>query len=128
MGNNEKLPMSSGLLGRSAGMEQAKTLRPRNSCRYIRVNSGDACAALVSRCGISSTDLHRYNSEPNLCSMYVCCSPGQPFKEPTPEPPTPSRDGTCAIHLISDNDTCDKIAKLYGVTIRELEGSNKGKT
>ncbi|KID97061.1 glycoside hydrolase family 18 protein, partial [Metarhizium majus ARSEF 297] len=132
-GNNETLPMSSGLLGRSPGMEQIKTLRPRNTCRYIRVNSGDGCAALVSRCGISSTDLHRYNSKPNLGSSlmpgdYVCCSPGQPYKEPTPEPPTPSRDGTCAVHLISDNDTCDKIAKLYGVTIRKLEIWNKGKT
>ncbi|OAA42196.1 glycoside hydrolase family 18 protein [Metarhizium rileyi] len=131
--SNDTLATSSGLQGRSAGIEQWKALRPRNTCRYIRVNSGDGCATLVSRCGISGINLYRYNPKPNLCSTlmpgdYICCSPGEPYKKPTPTRPKPNRDGTCAIHLIRDNDTCDKIAKLHGLTIRQLESWNKGKT
>jgi hypothetical protein len=42
--------------------------------------------------------------------------------------PQPSADGTCATHLIADGDTCDKLSKVYGVSISDLEKWNKGKT
>lgn len=42
--------------------------------------------------------------------------------------PAPNADGTCATHLIQNTDTCDKLAKQYGVTVEDLEKWNKGKT
>jgi hypothetical protein len=42
--------------------------------------------------------------------------------------PKPDPDGTCATHLIVDMDTCDKLAKQYGVTVSDIEKWNKGKT
>ena len=42
--------------------------------------------------------------------------------------PNPDPDGTCATHLIMDMDTCDNLAKQYGVTVTDIENWNKGKT
>ncbi|KAL1959295.1 hypothetical protein VTO42DRAFT_2482 [Malbranchea cinnamomea] len=59
---------------------------------------------------------------------YVCCSAGDPYTEPKPEPPKPNPDGPCATHLIKNGDTCAALAKLYGVTEDDLEDWNRGKT
>ncbi|KHO00990.1 glycoside hydrolase family 18 protein [Metarhizium album ARSEF 1941] len=112
--------------------KQGKTLGRRATCRHVRVVSGDGCAALVSRCGISTAEFSKYNPRPNLCSSlmpgdHVCCSPGEAYTEPKPEPPKANSDGTCAVHLIHDSDTCDKIARKHGVTVADLEKWNKGK-
>jgi hypothetical protein len=53
----------------------------RALCRDIQVVSGDSCASLASRCGISGYDFERFNPKTNLCStlmpkQYVCCSAG----------------------------------------------------
>jgi hypothetical protein len=42
--------------------------------------------------------------------------------------PNPDPDGTCATHLIVDMDTCDKLAKQYGITVSDIEKWNKEKT
>ncbi|KAM7210947.1 carbohydrate-binding module family 24 protein [Rhypophila decipiens] len=42
--------------------------------------------------------------------------------------PKPGSDGVCATYLIKDNDTCDKLAKQFGVTVNDIEKWNKGKT
>jgi hypothetical protein len=44
------------------------------------------------------------------------------------EAPKAAADGTCATHLIVNDDTCDKLAKAYGVTVSDIEKWNKGKT
>jgi hypothetical protein len=103
------------------------------TCRYIRVESGNGCAQLVTRCGISANDLTKFNPNPTLCSSlvpgdYICCSAGEPYAEPKPVSPKPSADGTCATHLIVSGDTCKDLAKRYGVTIQDLERWNKGRT
>ncbi|PVH83223.1 carbohydrate-binding module family 24 protein [Cadophora sp. DSE1049] len=108
-------------------------LHQRATCRYIQVASSDGCAALISKCGISSADLNKFNPKTNFCSTlmpgdYVCCSAGDPYTPPKPNAPKPNADGTCASYLIHNGDTCDKLAKQFGVTISDLEKFNQGKT
>lgn len=103
------------------------------TCRYIKVNAGDGCASLVSRCGISAQDFTKFNPRKDLCSTlgvgdYVCCSAGDPFTEPKPDPPQPQPDGTCATHVIKAGDSCDSLAKEHGITVQDIENWNKGKT
>jgi hypothetical protein len=91
------------------------------------------CGSLVSRCGISAADFTKYNPKTDLCSTlqvgdYVCCSAGDPHIEPKPVPPKQGGDGICATHLIKNGDSCDALAKQYGVTVADLEKWNKGKT
>jgi hypothetical protein len=78
-------------------------------CRYTKVIPSDSCGALVSRCGISISEFNKFNPKPTLCSTlmpgdYICCSPGDPYTEPKPDPPKQYSDGTCALHLIKNND------------------------
>lgn len=110
--------------------DRTNPLDRRALCRHVQVVSGDGCASLIARCGISGTDFSKYNSNPNLCATlmpgdYVCCSSGQPYTAPKPEP---NADGTCATHLIQNGDTCATLAKQYGVTIADLEKWNKRHT
>lgn len=108
-------------------------MHKRAECRYITVVDGDGCASLVSKCGISSADFTKFNPKTNLCATlqvgdYVCCSAGDPHTDPKPDPPKPGADGTCATHLIVENDSCDKLAKQYGITVDDIEKFNKGRT
>ncbi|KAI6086086.1 glycoside hydrolase family 18 protein [Hypoxylon rubiginosum] len=108
-------------------------LDPRATCRYIQVVSGDGCASLVSKCGISVADFTKYNPKPDLCSTlqpgdYVCCSTGDPYTPPKPTPPSPNADGTCASYIIKNGDSCGALAEKYGLTVDDIEGFNKGKT
>lgn len=53
----------------------------RALCRDIQVVSGDSCASLASRCGISGFNFEKFNPKTNLCStlkpkQYVCCTEG----------------------------------------------------
>ncbi|KAH8901476.1 class V chitinase Chi100 [Thozetella sp. PMI_491] len=105
----------------------------RATCRYIQVVSGDGCGSLAAKCGISGAEFMSYNTKANLCSTlqvddYVCCSAGDPYTPPKPDPPAPNPDGTCATHLIVNGDTCAKLAQTYGLTVDEIESFNKGRT
>lgn len=111
---------------RDAGNPIAK----RDTCRYIQVISGDDCGSLESRCDISDADFTKFNPSPTLCSSlavddYVCCSAGDPYTVPKPQP---GSDGVCATYLIQNNDSCESLAKLYGLTTDDIEGFNQGKT
>lgn len=112
---------------------KASQLIKRATCRYIEVLSGNGCADLVTRCGIPVSDFYKYNPKPNLCGSlmikdYICCSPGDPYTVPKPATPKQNSDGSCASHLIMNGDSCDFLARKYGVTINDLERWNKGKT
>jgi hypothetical protein len=37
---------------------------------------------------------------------YVCCSAGDSYTPPKPDPPQQNPDGTCTSHLIQNTDTC----------------------
>ncbi|CAG8961706.1 hypothetical protein HYFRA_00006246 [Hymenoscyphus fraxineus] len=118
---------------RSELIKNSENLQKRATCSYIKVVSGDGCSSLVSRCKISAADFTKFNPKSNLCSTlqagdYVCCSAGDPYTEPKPDPPKQGANGICATHLIQNGDSCDALAKQYGVTVAELEKWNKGKT
>ena len=128
---NSTLALRNIIRGRSLGASSA--LEKREPCRFLEVGPGDECPVLVPKCGISASDFSKYNPKPNLCSTlqvgdFVCCSPGEPHTKPKPVQPVPSADGICAIHLIVQDDTCDKLSKQYGVSISDLDKWNKGKT
>lgn len=106
----------------SQDSELRSLMTKRDTCRYIKVESGDTCSALASRCGISGDEFTKYNTKPNYCSTlqpgdYACCSAGDPY---TPPKPQPDSNGVCATHLIAQGDTCSSIAAKYGVSVNEI--------
>lgn len=118
---------------RGASMAGQPSLDKRATCRYIKVQSGDGCASLASRCAISGADFTKYNTKKDFCSTlregdYACCSSGTPFTPPKPIAPKPGTDGICATHLIGNGDSCDKLATSNGITVADIEKWNKGKT
>lgn len=67
----------------SSGSLQQKRdlLSSRGECRAQTIQSGDSCAALVTKCGISGADLLKYNPAKGFCSkitpgQHYCCSSG----------------------------------------------------
>jgi hypothetical protein len=83
-----------------------RSVLPRAFCRDMQVIKDDSCGSLASRCGISGSDLNKYNSKTaNLCStlkppQYVCCSEGE-LPDHTPQR---SADGTCFTYEIKADD------------------------
>ncbi|KAK4455203.1 hypothetical protein QBC34DRAFT_465261 [Podospora aff. communis PSN243] len=105
----------------------------RATCRWIEVESGNGCDVLAKRCGISGADFTKYNPKPGLCSGlrpgdFVCCSAGDPYVPPAPPKPSPNADGSCKVHDIVQNDTCDSLAKKYGITVDDIESWNRKRT
>lgn len=103
-----------------------RKLVTRDECRTIKVFSGNGCAKLAERCGISGAKFMQYNDEPDLCStlrvgQHVCCSPGTlPDFSPEPNP-----DGSCATHLVQSGEWCSKIAAANAITVDDIESFNK---
>ncbi|KAJ5173846.1 Peptidoglycan-binding Lysin subgroup [Penicillium coprophilum] len=101
-------------------------LAPRGDCRTVEVISGDGCASLASRCGISGADFDKYNTETSLCSTLkvsqrVCCSAGS---LPNIIPKQQS-DGTCGTYTIQANDNCADLAVHFGITQDDIYELNK---
>jgi hypothetical protein len=98
----------------------------RGDCKVTQVASGDGCATLATKCGISGSDFTKYNSGSNFCAslkpgQWVCCSSGT-----LPDMrPKPNADGSCATYQVVADDYCDKIAAANGLTAKELEDLNK---
>ncbi|KAJ5088699.1 Peptidoglycan-binding Lysin subgroup [Penicillium angulare] len=101
-------------------------LAPRADCRTVEVISGDGCASLASRCGISGADFDKYNTETGLCgnlkvSQRVCCSAGS---LPNIIPKKQS-DGTCGTYTIQANDNCADLAAHFGLTQDKISDLNE---
>ncbi|GJC89486.1 killer toxin subunits alpha/beta [Colletotrichum liriopes] len=101
---------------------------PDGSCRTQKVDEGDDCGKLVTRCGggLTSAQFYQYNTKSNLCAtlqpgQHVCCMPGElpdlRLKQ--------NADGSCSAYKIQDGDFCAKVAAANGLTIDELEKLNK---
>lgn len=97
----------------------------RGNCRALKVNHGEGCPELATRCGISPADFTKYNPGKSLCSslmagQHVCCSAGT-----LPDySPKPNADGTCATYTVQSNDDCDKIAAAKSVTKEDIKKWN----
>lgn len=104
-----------------------RDLHPRAECRYIRVEGGDTCPSLATRCGIGFTALKSFNKGiANFCEVVepgqaVCCSSGTP----PPVGPGPNDDGSCKYHEVQQDEICDTIAAQYGITTADLFDLNK---
>lgn len=91
------------------------------TCNYVQVISGDSCASLVTKCGITSAEFYEYNPSSTLCSTlavgeYVCCSSGS-----LPDyAPQPYANGTCYTYLVQENDSCDDLAATYTITVDDI--------
>ncbi|KAK3500592.1 hypothetical protein B0T13DRAFT_535440 [Neurospora crassa] len=101
-------------------------LQTRAECRTIQVASGDSCAKLATKCGISPSDFTKYNPDSKLCSslmplQYVCCSSGT-LPDFTPQK---NSDGSCASYAVVQDDTCSAIAAAHSLTVDQIESFNK---
>ncbi|KPM40729.1 hypothetical protein AK830_g5807 [Neonectria ditissima] len=98
----------------------------RADCKTTQVVSGDSCASLAKRCGVTTANFNKYNPAANFCSklvvnQYVCCSAGTlPDRRPQPQ-----KDGTCAIYAIKSGDSCYSMAQAYGLTENFIRDVNK---
>ncbi|KAJ7244646.1 glycoside hydrolase superfamily [Mycena haematopus] len=93
------------------------------TCSTITVVSGDSCASLAARCGISAADFTSYNPSPTLCSTLavgqkVCCTAGS-LPMPAQNP-----NGSCASYSVVPGDTCNAIALSNDITVAALETWN----
>lgn len=92
-------------------------LSVRATCKTTTIVANDGCDAVAKRCGISQTDLTRFNPQSNFCKTLVpgqkvCCSSGT---LPDPIPPANS-DGTCKTISVVSGDGCGSLASKCGLT------------
>ncbi|KAJ9318482.1 CAZyme family GH18 [Paecilomyces variotii] len=102
-----------------------RALNERAECSTIQVVSGDSCASLAAKCGISASDFDKYNPSSTLCStlvvgQHVCCSAGT-----LPDyRPQPNANGTCASHYVEPGESCASLAAANDLTNAEIESFN----
>jgi LysM repeat protein len=91
-------------------------------CSSYIVSEGDSCTSIAAKCDITTGLLTTYNKGVD-CAKNVgkpmCCSTGG-----TPVPPR-DVEGVCYKYTIRGEDTCERIAKAYGITIANIEAWNK---
>ena len=118
--------LGSSITSDGAASKQSGTLKSRALCRDIQVISGDGCASLAQKCGISGSDFTKYNSAPNFCAtlmpkQYVCCSAGD-LPDHTPQP---GANGSCFTYKIKQDDGCWAIGDRFGIDAARIEDNNK---
>ncbi|KAK4249246.1 hypothetical protein C7999DRAFT_30299 [Corynascus novoguineensis] len=101
-----------------------RSLSARANCRTVQVLSGEGCAELAVKCGISGADFTKYN--PGIYGslkpkQHVCCSSGSlpDFR------PKPNADGSCFSYKVQNDDNCANLGAEYGLTLEEIESFNK---
>jgi GH18 family chitinase len=105
---------------------QHNTLHRRAECKTVQVESGDSCAALASKCGISPSDFTKYNPGDDFCAklmpkQHACCSSGD-----MPDfSPKQNSDGSCHTYQVKTDDNCDNLAAEYSLTKKDIEGFNE---
>ncbi|KAI0164012.1 hypothetical protein GGR57DRAFT_489709 [Xylariaceae sp. FL1272] len=107
-------------------LTSSRNLFQRGECKTRQVASGDSCASLAEKCGISGSDFMTYNPVPGVCStltpyQYVCCSSGT-LPDYTPKP---NSDGSCATYEIVAGDTCADISTAHNLETNDLESFNE---
>ncbi|KAF6803218.1 glycoside hydrolase family 18 protein [Colletotrichum sojae] len=105
------------------------TLPPGNSDGTYKTRqavSGDDCASLANKCGVSGDDFMTANPKTDLCfslaeGQHVCCSQG---KLPDLRPKEDA-DGYCAVYTTKQDDYCARIAANFMLTVNDLMEFNK---
>lgn len=109
-------------------MSPRSRLVARAECRTTTVEAGDGCWAVADRCGITQSNLEKYNPRPNFCSTLVvgevvCCTSGT---LPDTIPPA-SKDGTCKTTKVVEGDGCGSLADKCGLSPADFTEVNPGK-
>jgi LysM repeat protein len=95
-------------------------LTARADCKTSTIQSGDGCWAVANRCGISQSDLEKYNRD-DLCNTLVkdekvCCSSGT-----LPSTlPNGNADGTCTTRQVVSGDSCGSLASKCGISAADF--------
>ncbi|TQV90074.1 glycosyl hydrolases family 18 [Cordyceps javanica] len=120
------LPVKLQTVAMSTDNEKQASLSRRGACSTTTVQSGDLCADLAKRCGISTADLLKYNNKPDFCTtlrvpQLVCCTGGA---LPVPEPDS---NGNCKAHEVHADESCWSIANdsSFLFSVDDLEEFNK---
>lgn len=125
---NATLETNGTMSSNSTTLRRSHELLPRGDCRTEQCKGvGDGCPAIASRCGISVSDLQKYNGgASDFCNklmpkQHVCCGPGTlpDYK------PKPGADGTCFTYKIGPGDTCYAIADGNYLKQDDIDGFNK---
>ncbi|KAL8393756.1 hypothetical protein RB595_003486 [Gaeumannomyces hyphopodioides] len=100
-------------------------LQARADCRTAKVSPGDGCWALAQACGVSQSDLTRFNPRNNFCNTLIagetiCCSQGT---LPDTTPP-PNSDGTCKTQTVVAGDSCGSLASKCGINPNDFTKYN----
>ena len=93
-------------------------------CKTTTVQSNDGCWSVAKRCGISQSDLEKYNRV-NLCETLilgerVCCTSGT---LPSTLPPG-NPDGTCKTRSVMVGDSCGSMASKCGISPNDFTTAN----
>lgn len=111
-------------LSKIAQLDSRSRLIGRADCRTTTILSGDGCWAVANRCGISQSDLEKYNRA-KLCTTLVkdekiCCTSGTlPSTLPTGNP-----DGTCKTRAVVGGDICGTLASKCGISLADFMKAN----
>jgi len=120
--------ISSNATNSTQGFKRAtydRSILPRSTCTTTQVISGDSCASLEARCGVTNAQFITYNPSSTLCSTlavgeYICCSSGT-LPDLTP---TQNSDGSCYSYVVPSGSYCAEIAANNMITIAEIETYN----
>ncbi|KAJ3471898.1 hypothetical protein MRS44_001997 [Fusarium solani] len=114
-------------------IQRHQHLHIRAECKAIQVNSGESCAKLASRCGISASDFTKYNPGSEFYAklvpkQHMCCSKGD---LPNLRPPKNS-NSSCHTYKVQENDNAPKTAKentkgyISNYSTKIIKGSGDG--
>ncbi|KAG8410222.1 hypothetical protein J3458_018258 [Metarhizium acridum] len=90
-------------------------------CKTLTVRSGDGCWALAKTCGVSQSDLIKYNRRANFCNTLVigekvCCTLGI-----LPSSISDSKsDGTCVTNEVKSGDSCSSPASKCSLSASDF--------
>jgi hypothetical protein len=114
----------------SSGTIQQKRdlMSTRGQCRTENVQSGDSCAAMATKCGISGPDLLKYNPAQGFCSklvpgQQVCCSSGTIQQKRN----LLSSRGECKTQQVQQDDSCAALATRCGISGADFDKYNSAK-
>ncbi|KAJ5933547.1 hypothetical protein N7454_005876 [Penicillium verhagenii] len=107
-----------------SGTTAAELHKREAACSSILATSGDTCATLAAKCGITTAELADYNTNSTPCSnptagKPICCSSGT-----LALPPPKGSDGLCYTYTLQADDTCTRIADGYEITVDEVKVYN----
>lgn len=126
VGSNSTIRSNSTVQARGHGPRYHRALHARAECKNVQVESGDSCASLATKCGISGADFTKLHPASDFCAnlkpkQHVCCTTGDlpDFR------PVPNSDGSCFSYQVKANDNCANLGAEYGLTNEDIEGFNK---